>query len=348
MFDYDRLVTDKIGTFIKGRLLQNKEIVEKNGEFISCDEAYRSLEELREASNFCSGVEYTEEYNELAEKCAGRVNFTSQEIDEIVELIQKSIQMYGVEKCTTYWDIISFPVKSLDKLIHNENSAYIGELDHDKLLKYRDCLKLDYMPLFYKTFACIIACNYPNCLLRITNVDNETIYSVDGDGQVVVDDLVSDVIFDNENLNIFKNEDNDEAVKIAVDWWSQAITDPSFVLRFDPNASYISSILALFNSMHRVVPSEEAVRVFKESLGNEIKNALIADGHYTISTNYNFDPVLRDALNKANFCDVDYSWKTRMDISPDEVSVTLGSGSKQVIFDSKDKTAFSGVQKVKI
>lgn len=345
MENINMLVAEKLGEFVKGRLLQNKVHLDNSGEGISTSEVVSYLDELRSANSYEYAIESTSSYREFVKKCSGSINFTYDEIEEIAGLIKESIRLDGIGANSTYWDILSFAIKRMDKVMEHSHKE---DTTHKKAMRYKECLQLDRMPLYYKPFACVIACGYPHAMVRIDNFDGKTIYKVSRTGEVLTDDLLEDMFLDDGGINVPTAKDcNEEAVRVAVDWWAKAMTDPTFVLRFDPNASYLSSVLAMMASMRKAAPDEASMEVFKECLADEIRSGLENNGHYSISVNYHLDPVLDAALRKSRLGDVDYTWNTNMDISSDEVSIALGRGEKQVIYEGKKDTKVTGIQKVK-
>lgn len=352
-FDMDELnltVASKVADFVKGRLLQNKVHLDNSGEGISTEEVLQQLSVLRKDSSYGYPIEYTKQYSELAKSCAGSINFTYEEIDEIAELIEKSVLTCGVGTNVTYWDALTFASRRLEKFASSKVERFGANAkddeDYKKAVAYKYCLQLDQMPLYYKPFACIIACGYPYSVIRIANDSNKTIYDVSNRGEVRVDNLLEDMFLDDVSV-VMENDDEkgEEAISVAVDWWAQAITDPTFVLRYDPHASYLSSVLALASNMRKVAPDESSMDAFKECLSDEIRSALVHDGHYKMKVNYSLDPALNNALAKAKLRAVDYTWDTCMEISPLEVSVSFGRGDKQVIFDGKKNEDTKGFQK---
>ena len=345
------LIANKLGEFVRGRLLQNKAHLDNSGDFVSVDEAYTTLSLLRSKNVTDYPIEYTSEYRTLADRCTGRINFTEEEIDEIAELVEKSVSLFGLGHNVTYWDVLSFVNKRLDRLASERvnklgANAYMDE-DYSKAMKYKSCLQLEKTPLYYKPFACIVACGYPYSALRIANDNNETIYDISNNGEVRVDDLLSDMFLEEGFSNRPNDsEDSQEAISVAVDWWAKAITDPTFVIRYDRNASYLSSMLALINVKNKKAPEEKVIEAFKGYLAEEIRSGLEQDGHFSISVNYALDPALNNACTRANLFDNDYTWDTTMEISPSEVTISFGRSEKQVIYSGKNKDGEKSYQKV--
>ena len=346
MENINMLIAEKLGEFVMGRLFQNKAHLDNNGDGITTSEIVARLEEIRSIDNYEYAIENTSSYRELTKRCAGSVNFSSDEIVEIGKLVKESIRHGGIDTNNTYWDVLSFAAKRMDKIMeHNSKDSEI----YEKALKYKECLNLNRVPLYYKPFACAIACGYPHAKLRIDNFDGKTIFKMSRTNEVLVDEIFDDMFLDDTGICMSESKEcSEEAIDVAVDWWAKAMTDPTFVLRYDPNASYLSSVLAMVASMHKTAPDESAMETFKTCLAEEIRSALENNDSYTISVNYRLDPILDMALQKSHLGDVDYSWNTSMNISSNEVSVALGRGEKQVIFDGQADTKVTGVQKIKV
>lgn len=346
MENINMLIAEKLGEFVMGRLFQNKAHLDNNGDGITTSEVVARLEEIRSIDDYEYTIENTSSYRELMKRCAGSVNFSSDEIVEIGKLVKEAVRLDGIDTNNTYWDVLSFAAKRMDKIMeHNSKDSEI----YEKALKYKECLNLNRVPLYYKPFACVIACGYPHVMLRIDTFDSKTIYKVSRNGEVLVDEIFSDMFLDDTGICMDDGKTcNEEAIDVAVDWWAKAIIDPTFVLRYDPNASYLSSVLAMVASLHKTAPDAAAMESFKECLADEIRSGLENNGSYTISVNCRLDPVLDMALQKSHLGDVDYSWDTSMNISSNEVSIALGRGEKQVIFDGNADTKATGVQKIKV
>ena len=340
------LMAEKLGEFVKGRLLQNKVHLDNSGDGITTDEISSQLDEIRSAENFEYSIENTSKYRELMKRCAGSVNFSYDEICEISDFVKESIKLDGIDANNTYWDVLSFAIRRMDKIM--EYSRKDSEI-YAKASKYKECLTLNRVPLYYKPFACAIASGYPHVMLRIDTVDCKTIYKVSRNGEVLVDEVFSDMFLDDTGICMDDTKEcSEEAIDVAVDWWAKAITDPTFVLRYDPNASYLSSVLAMVASLRKTAPDEAAMEAFKECLAEEIRSGLKNNGNYIINVNYRLDPVLDMALQRSRLGEVDYSWDTSMNISANEVSIAMGRGKKQVIFDGGADTKATGVQKIKV
>lgn len=340
------LMAERLGEFVKGRLLQNKTHLDNNGDGITTSEISSCLDEIRSSGSFEYALESTSRYRELTKRCAGSVNFSYDEIEEISNFVKESVKLSGIDANNTYWDVLSFAAKRMDKIM---DFCSKGSKTYEKAMKYKEYLNLNRVPLYYKPFACAIACGYPHAKLRIDNFDGKTIFKMSRTNEVLVDEIFDDMFLDDTGICMSESKEcSEEAIDVAVDWWAKAMTDPTFVLRYDPNASYLSSVLAMIASMHKTAPDEAEMETFKTCLAEEIRSALENNDSYTISVNYRLDPILDMALQKSHLGDVDYSWNTSMNISSNEVSVALGRGEKQVIFDGQADTKVTGVQKIKV
>ena len=186
MENINMLIAEKLGEFVMGRLFQNKAHLGNNGDGITTSEIMARLEEIRSIDNYEYAIENTSSYRELMKRCAGSVNFSSDEIVEIGKLVKEAVRLNGIDTNNTYWDVLSFAAKRMDKIMeHNSKDSEI----YEKALKYKECLNLNRVPLYYKPFACAIACGYPHVMLRIDTFDSKTIYKVSRNGEVLVDRL---------------------------------------------------------------------------------------------------------------------------------------------------------------
>ena len=93
--------------------------------------------------------------------------------------------------------------------------------------------------------------------------------------------------------------------------------------------------------------SKETSEVFKQSLKEEIKEGIEKTGHYTIKVNCDIDQSLKNAVLKADMKAIDYSLRTVMDITPEEVILKIGSGENntQVLYSAKEKSKQKSLNK---
>ena len=112
-------------------------------------------------------------------------------------------------------------------------------------------------------------------------------------------------------------------VKVAVDWWANAIVSPKF-----DNGEAIPPFLILPMSSVKEY-SQEEIKIFKEALAKEIVKEMNEGGDYcNISVDYHPCRVLAKAGELIGVNDMmGYPCKTRMEISKQEVSVSAGYGA---------------------
>ncbi len=340
-----------LAEFVKFCLLQNRAYIKNSSrELISVDEVLKRLNTLKKEEEMSGTVGFDcYSYGRLSKECAGAIDFSDSEINEISNLVGKSVAVCGLERSKSYWDVITFAIASLDRIVNYPVvSSSLTYDDYDKAIKWGECLRLEQLPLYYKPFACIISCGYPDYKLRIASDDNKTLYEASSTLGVVVNELADASAL--EEANSRSIEASCDAITTAVDWWAKAFTDPTFALRYCSSPSFISSVLALAASRYTDAPSEESIEVFKDYLGEEIRSAIEKYGCYNISvsSNYELDPALSSAIQKSRVGDVNFSWQASMDISPEEVSVTLGNNKdrKKVLYDAKNVKS-DAAQKVK-
>lgn len=343
--------------FVKGCLLQNRAYIENNGEaVISATEALNRLEELKSCSDvYESLIENSIGYRKLCNACRGAIDFTDAEIDEIAYIVRKSVEIQGLEYGKNYWDVISFAVRTLDKVSKyapfNLSNQKFTDLDYELASKWKGCLQLVAMPIFYKPFACVIQCGNPYSALRIANDENKTLYDLSNSLEVRTNELSLENIFDENYQRLAEAKDDAEtAIEVAVNWWTCALTDVTYALRYYSSPSFMSSVLALARSRYQSMPTDKEIEVFKEYLAEEIRAGLATNGHYSISTSSQLDPVLDFAIKRAGFVTHNFSWETTMDISPEQVSVVLGENGhrKQILFDSSKDIKRDAIQKIKV
>lgn len=334
-------IASALAEFVKFRLLSNEEFMRDNGtKTISTSDVILQLEEIKRY-----GIEreipiiYTEDYRVLHNRCSGCVSFTNEEIDNIAHFMEESITTCGLPHNAFYFDVVEFTIDELRTLLDHKkqilDNAEVVDPDYRRILNLKNCLQLDRTNLYYEPFAATICSGYPNCTLRII-LDNETIYNVDANSIVTVDRI-------NELSSMAKDMRHEEsedsivcATNVAVDWWTKALTDPVFALRYDCSASFINSILALKYSMIGGTNSEKAIEAFKGCLRDKVLDSIKKDGHCIIRADIDLDENLRGAMNKAGVEDIGYSLGTVMNITPNEVTLTIGrsNSNKQVLYSS--------------
>lgn len=334
-------IASALAEFVKFRLLSNEEFMRDNGtKTISTSDVILQLEEIeRNGIGREIPIVYTEDYRILRDKCSGCVSFTNEEIDNIAHFIEESITTCGLPHNAFYFDVVEFTIDELRTLLDYKkqilDNAEVVDPDYRRILNLKNCLQLDRTNLYYEPFAATICSGYPNCTLRII-LDNETIYNVDANSIVTVD-RINELSSMAKDMRLEESEDSIVcATNVAVDWWTKALTDPVFALRYDCSASFINSILALKYSMIGGTNSEKAIEAFKGCLRDKVLDSIKKDGHCIIRADIDLDENLRGAMNKAGVEDIGYSLGTVMNITPNEVTLTIGRGdsNKQVLYSS--------------
>lgn len=325
-------IAEKLSLYVKYRLLKHRDYINSTGEDkITSSEA---LERISDIEKNRDSIDYlvnnNNEYNNLKRDCSGRIVFTDEEIETIANGVLLSAEKFGFYNSTIYLNIVDLAANCLDKLIKEKESSE-DKTGLTELSLLRTCLQLDKSPLYYEPLACMILCNYVNCALRIDNGSGDTLYLALDNGKVLVDDM--DSLMD---ANTDNNTDGLEAVEVATDWWSRVLTDPTYALRYDSGPSYLSVILAVSRNMLGYVPDKETLAVFRKSLAEKIESELENKGNYTIKMNCNVDPILQSAMIAANIPSADLSYSAMMNISRDEVVLTIGNNNSQILYSSKN------------
>lgn len=343
-----------ISNYVKLCLLQNKVYMENKGtERISTKEVMSELENIKAQSDLY-GYFPNDDYRKLRTKCAGSIDFTDDEIDEIASIVERAINVCGIERGKTYLDVITFAARSLERLEKYRPSIMEGAVltadDYQLARKWKNCLILEQTSLYYKPFACIISSGYPTTALKITNDENKVVFDLDNSSDIRVNELTKDIFLSDMFSSSFEKTE-DKAVDAAVNWWVQALSNPLFALRYYSSPSFMSVALTIAMNMHTAPPTEEEMLKFREYLTDEISTGLRENGTHSIhiSANYEMDPTLNTAMQKAHIYDTNFSWETQMDISPEQVSIALGGNSngRVVLYDAKEDTKSNAIQKVK-
>lgn len=351
------MAANVLSYYVKMSLLQNRSYIENNEKgAISATEALDRLENVKSrAEMYGYPVEISVEYRELCKTCEGSIHFTDAEIDEIAGAVKKSVEVCGLEHNKNYWDVIAFAVRSLSRVAEYESftseSRILNDSDCRLARKWKDCLQLVAMPIFYKPFACVIQCGNPYSVLRIANDENRTLYDLSNSLEVRTNELSEEMLL-NASFQRLPNRlgDAEVAIDVAVNWWACALTDATYALRYYSSPSFMSASLALAISRYQTMPTDKEIEVFKECLAEEIRAGITVNGHYSISTNTELDPVLDLAIQKAGIGVLNFDWETTMDISPDQVCVSLGRNgcSRQVLFDANKAVKKETIQKKKV
>lgn len=115
-----------------------------------------------------------------------------------------------------------------------------------------------------------------------------------------------------------------EYIISAVDWWANAITAPKF-----DNGEDMPMIVLYLTSGRVKKYTPDEIKIFKDSLAEEIKNKLEEDGSCIIEVEWD-EPC--DILHEAGKmigvpAQIGYPWDTQMKIDAKNVSVSAGKGA---------------------
>lgn len=126
-----------------------------------------------------------------------------------------------------------------------------------------------------------------------------------------------------KRLNTYKIQPKKEYpayVKIAVDWWANAIISPNF-----DNGEALPMELAFLISGSTKEYTEEEIKIFKETLSEEIMEAFEKYPRIDLEVDYEPCFILAKAGEKIGIPDfMGYPCKTYMQITPERVAVSAG------------------------
>ena len=126
------------------------------------------------------------------------------------------------------------------------------------------------------------------------------------------------------------NEEYPENIRVAVDWWANAIQTPQY--NSSP-AIMMAGVLAQRKNF-----TEEEINIFKDSLAKIIQRELDNNGRCSLSVDYSPCPMLLEAGNKIGVNSFNgYPWKTRMEISYEDVIVRGSSIDQHTLYSSDKK-----------
>ncbi len=123
-----------------------------------------------------------------------------------------------------------------------------------------------------------------------------------------------------------------ENVRVAVDWWANAIQSPKI-----DNGANIDPFFLMMISGNRKEHSKEEIKIFKDSLASDISEELENYGRCSLSADYQPCEILSRAGKKIGLGGLDYPVKTRMRISNEAVEVVEGYGANTKVIWSKEK-----------
>lgn len=338
-------LADKVSQFVKMRLLDNQSFIRENDiDSISAEEALGEFERIKSLGiNSDYQIEYTRNYEKLRHRCSGTISFTSEEIKEITETLKDAIETCGLSAHSFYWDVIAFSVDRLEKFINSKfgtlKTSEITNPEYNRLSRMKRCLQLTQAPSYYKPYSAIISCVHPQHIVSIVTDEDGVVYQVDSTGNALVDRVTE--VYEDHKLVIAKDTDDvDKAVNVATDWWVKALTDPTFAIRYDIQASYISLVMAICHNMFGDRLSPNTIERLRESLEKQIRIGIEKEGNFVIKTGQEFDPTLKKAMNDAQISDLDFPLRTSMNISPERVFLVIGGNKddKVVLYNAKKET----------
>lgn len=128
----------------------------------------------------------------------------------------------------------------------------------------------------------------------------------------------------NQNAEI--GGDYPEYVKVAVNWWANAIVNPKFDNGDDSVAGEMTFLLAMMvNSKNSI--SKEQIAIFKKELAQLIIEKMDSSfvGECRLGVDFHPDRLLYTAAQKAGIDNnMGFPWKTNMRITKNNVSVSAG------------------------
>ena len=122
-----------------------------------------------------------------------------------------------------------------------------------------------------------------------------------------------------------------ENVRVAVDWWANAVISPKF-----DNGEELPGILAFIAAGAVKQYTPEDIKLFKATLAEGISRELKEYGRCTLDVDYNPCRLLAEAGSKIGIDGLTgFPWKTYMLVNSDRVTVTAGSGAPSKVLWSK-------------
>lgn len=128
------------------------------------------------------------------------------------------------------------------------------------------------------------------------------------------------------NPNAEIGGDYPEYVKVAVNWWANAIVNPKFDNGDDTATGGMAFLLAMMVNSKKSI-SKEQVDTFKKKLAQIIVEEMESSwgGDCRLGVDYHPDRLLYMAAQKAGINDdMGFPWKTHMHITKNNVSVSAG------------------------
>lgn len=134
----------------------------------------------------------------------------------------------------------------------------------------------------------------------------------------------------------------EKVASIAAHWWSQVIEQTHFD---NADASELGKsmwVAQMISALKKGLPLEETISAFESALKKKIQRELVSKQHpewdrITIRVDYKPDFLLRETAREAHL-DIEFPWKTVMDISMDHVVVQYGMSSEpEVLYNGKQE-----------
>lgn len=134
------------------------------------------------------------------------------------------------------------------------------------------------------------------------------------------------------DVNADIKENFPQYVKVAVNWWANAIVNPKFDNGDDSMAGGgMAFLMAMMVNTKKNI-SNEQIKIFKEELAILIMAEMTSSYSCCLSVDYNPDCILSAAAEKAGINNnMGFPWKTSMNVSKDKVSVWAGYGASEEI-----------------
>ena len=133
-------------------------------------------------------------------------------------------------------------------------------------------------------------------------------------------------------VNASEELDVPENIKVAVEWWANAIQSPKL-----DNGDMNPLLLMMASSMQKSY-TEEEIALFKQVLADEISHEIERRGGCILDVDYHPCMELANAGDKIGVDRMGgYPWKTTMWVYQDRVSVSDGYGSPQKVLWEKEK-----------
>ncbi len=142
-----------------------------------------------------------------------------------------------------------------------------------------------------------------------------------------------------KKINTKEDSQYPEYVQVAVDWWANAIQEPTFDNGNDMNKSQ-GMISTMIYASNRKQLSEEDIKIFKDVLAKEILEEMKKHNTCQIDVDYHPCLILLVAGEEIGLTNMtDYPWKTFMYINEYEVKVRSGYDAdiKTIWYLSMDK-----------